>query len=85
MRTLDFEQIWTMEDYIRDMDFIADKAFEDSEQIEFIKSHGYKPIIFKYTDITQDVLHYTVRFHLPDEFITLLLLKYPEGRTKWEA
>lgn len=83
MRTIDFEQIWTMEDYIQDLDFIADKAFEEMDQIEFIREHGYHPVIFKYQDENREVLHYVVRFHLPEEFVTLLLLKYPESKTVW--
>lgn len=84
MKRVDFEQVWRLEDYMQDMNVITDKFFNSIEEIAWIKSYGYTPVIFKYQDVNSELLHFIIRFNLPDDFVTLLYLKYPENTRRYD-
>ena len=86
MRTIEYEQIWTMEDWIMDLDHIADRVFSNREEINWIISQGYQPRTTKHYDVKAEVIHYKVCFDVDEEFIPWLIIKYPHniGRIEYD-
>jgi len=84
MKTIEYEQIWTMEDWIMDLDHIADRVFAEREEINWIVAQGYPARTTKYYDVQREVIHYKVCFDVPEQFITWLMIKYPNNKNRIE-
>ena len=82
MRTITYEQIWRVEDYMQDLSRIADRVFLDNQQINWIIQQGYQPRVTKYYAQDQEQIHYQICFDVSDEFLTWLYIKYPADKER---
>lgn len=79
-----YTQVWRVEDWLADFHGIAYQIFEQREEIQWIEQQGFKSRSKKHFDMQTGILEVSVVFDLPEEFVTLLLLIYPNQQNRIE-
>lgn len=84
MRIITYEQVWNSDHFCPDMDTIARTIFADSEDIQWLVGNGFMPEFLQFEMLDLDQKIYSVKFSLPDEVLTKLMLLFPEHEHRVE-
>lgn len=80
MKSVEYQQIWEMQDYILDMDNTVERVWDDHAQIQWLIDQGYEPKIQQMYDAASETVTFTMQFLIKPEDLTFLLIKWPQTR-----
>ena len=78
MRTIIYEQIWSQEAWIHDMDQVARAIFAENEDVQWLVGQGYIPEFWQWDVVNLDQRYYAMKFRVPDPVLTHMMLLFPD-------
>lgn len=79
MKCIQYDQHWLMEDWVQDLDHVADQVFFNQPEVAWIRSQGYEGLFTKQADHQMECMIYTIKFWISEADYLMLLLRWPEN------